>query len=172
MEVCPVCDGAGVLLREICPLCDGDPSGGDPSGGTSRADRCSGLANAECEANEEETLFTLDEDGIRVVLPSLASNTFFAAQFTMPGLFPPRFDVSMTLGNCGIVNISGLDVATANRIAAIVTDVPPIFLSPALPPVTALLQILAVAEWQKALITVDEGPHTAAEAVCLFYDEH
>lgn len=48
---------------------------------------------------------------------------------------------------------------------------PPTFLTAELPPIAALLQVLGVAEWQKAHVGVEGGPHTAAEAVCLFYDE-
>merc|ERR1719491_2052443 len=87
----------------------------------------------------------------------------------MSGFAPLAFNIHTFLRS-STITIADVDLATASRIAELVTAVPSKFLAPELPPMSTLLQILAIAEWRHARVHV-EGSRTAAEAICLFYDE-
>jgi len=142
MEHCGVCEGTGVLLQDVCPLCDG-----------------------------ESCLFTVEDCGSKIAVPSQASNKFFVAEVMTCGWQPLAFRIHITLGGANSIIVAGVDAATAQQIATIVAGVPPTLLEPQLPPIAALLQILAEAEWRQGRVTVEGDCRNAVEAVCLFYDE-
>eukprot|EP00927_Polykrikos_kofoidii_P071135 TRINITY_DN67460_c0_g1_i1.p1 TRINITY_DN67460_c0_g1~~TRINITY_DN67460_c0_g1_i1.p1 ORF type:complete len:395 (-),score=60.10 TRINITY_DN67460_c0_g1_i1:168-1352(-) len=167
MEHCGVCEGTGLLLNEPCPLCEDQSS---PETGVNQ------LVIEKTFSDQEDNdggaiLFTVNEDGVEFVVPSTATNAFFIGGLTMSGWVPPNFRISISLRTSGCIIISDVDATTARRIADIIESTPPLFLKDDLPPITALLQILGLAEWRRANISVVGGPKTPAEAVCIFYDE-
>eukprot|EP00928_Gymnodinium_smaydae_P042444 TRINITY_DN2857_c1_g1_i1.p1 TRINITY_DN2857_c1_g1~~TRINITY_DN2857_c1_g1_i1.p1 ORF type:complete len:399 (-),score=66.83 TRINITY_DN2857_c1_g1_i1:90-1286(-) len=163
MVVCAVCDDSGFLLHQVCPLCDGDPSCLEAPPDHQHA----------CDDENDVELFSYMQNGRQVRVVNYAFNRFFSCSFSIAKLMPPRFDADVHLGKSNIrLLFPSLNPEDAQQIAIDTGSIVSESIDGALEAIGCVLNILGIAETNRQLdqVTVS-GAASAAEAVCLWYDE-